>query len=190
MKAEDQYIIVQTPCYITRDGQGIITNRKLIEDDGPDLVEHNKKYYKVCADEIRYVVMYPCIAGGISVLGYPANRYLSAMRNECFMAYGFINQTRKYKLFLDNTYYKFYDDADEVIQNLIKFTKWLKNIPQTMAKRTIKEIMNKNEYLIKDAPDTLEWQRAKASQHGLSVKTRNSLNRLQRETVDERDLIE
>lgn len=111
MLAEDQFAIVEFEAWIVRDGKGMTIHKSVYGDDPSSTLD---KRYKILN------------ANGTGQF-QPADFYTSPCSDECVHAGAFMERTRKYKRDLDRTYFKFYDDADEVKQNMIRFILWLKN---------------------------------------------------------------
>lgn len=176
MKAEDQYLIRKVEVWVTREGKGIVEERHL-------KTPEDHVYYKVVGKQERYVV---CGIYGICYL--PAQIYESAIRDECYFASGIIRPTRKYLRELDRTYFRFYDDAEEVKNNIIVFLQWLRKVP-TMGLKRMKEkaIVETYRDLIRDVHATQEW--TEASKIICEGKKRSDLASFARSLADERDLV-
>jgi len=177
MKAEDQYFIAEVEVWVVRKGLGIVEERHLKS-------EEHHKYYQVDGKETRYVI---CGASGRKML--PATIYSSHLQGDCYFASGFLKTTRTYRRELDKTYFKFYDDAEEVLKNIILFISWLRNIPK-MNKNALKKIKAKTDYLLMDAHPTQEMEQMRALQAGLKVKRRSELKPLALDLQNELDLAE
>lgn len=175
MKAEDQYFISQELVWITRNGNGIVEDRHL-------KTEEDHKYYQVVGRETRYV-----IRGVNGIKHKPALIYETPLKYECFFLSGYTRPTRKYLRELDNTYFKYYDDAEEVMVNIQRFVKCLKTLPN-IDNKTRKKIGIIAAHLIVDVHDTVEAARIRVYQTGLKVKRRSELSPLARDCASELDL--
>lgn len=175
MNAEDQYFIEQVMVYVTRGGMGVVDSRHIKSDD-------DSEYYKVSGLEERYV-----IRGASGIKHMPHTIYESHLSGECFFASGLLRTTKKYRRELDSTYFKYYDDAEIVMNNITKFIRWAKKLPTTLPKKTIKKISNQTSHITSDVADTQEAQRIRASQVGLKIKRRSELSPLAKDLAEERD---
>jgi hypothetical protein len=178
MKAEDSLFISQEQFYVTRNGNGIVEARHL-------KCANDYTYYKVVGLETRYVIR------GVSGVKYlPDLIYTTPIKHECFFASSVCTVTRRYVRELDRTYFKYYDDAEEVLLNIIRFIKWSKNIGKIKLKKgqmTAIKLMTQD--LVMDVLDTPEAERIRTSQVGLEVKRRSELKPLARDLADELDLL-
>lgn len=123
---------------------------------------------------------------GLTVEYLPARIYESLIDDVCFNArYSAIKKTNKYKKEVDSWLFKYYDDADEVMQNIIRFISWAKK-NQT---KKIKKVTGK---LIKDFSPSKGWLEKKVLSIGLneSAKRRKSLSSFRQEVESEMDLLE
>jgi hypothetical protein len=175
MKAEDQYFIAEVEVFITRNGNGIVEERHLKTDE-------DHKYYKVSGKETRYVIYG---ASGIKML--PATIYTSKLKDECYFASGVIRKTNSYIRELDNTYFKFYDDAEEVLKNIILFISWLRNKPKITGVK-MKKIKARTDHLLMEVHAIPEVDQIRMLQAGLKVKRRSELKPLALELQNELDL--
>lgn len=174
--SEDQYYIKEVKVFITREGNGVVDRRHL-------KTPEDYAYYKVVGEETRYV-----ICGAYGIHGSPARIYEGGLENECYFASGICSKTRRYVRKLDHTYFVFYDDAEEVLNNIIVYIKWLKKVHLlNLKKAQIKKILNENNHFMQDVPDFQERITLKA---GSNVKMRSGLSKLERFLQDEKDLIE
>jgi hypothetical protein len=177
VKAEDQYFIHIEKVWITREGNGIVECRHL-------KTKEDHEYYKVVGREDRYVIY-----GASGRVFLPASLYETPLSGEGYFASGFVSKTRQYLREIDRTWFKYYDDAEEVLNNLVKFTLWAKRIPDLAIKTTIKKrLINQTKLLVRDVADTREVALIRTSATGLKVKNRKDLKPLARELADERDL--
>jgi len=178
IKAEDQYYIRQVEVFVCREGRSLVDERHL-------KTEKDYEYYQVDGKEIRYVI---CDHHGVR--GRMARIYEGAIQDECYFASSVCAPTRKYIRLLDNTYFKFYDDAEEVLNNATNFIKWLKTVPTLNLKQAqIKNIMKMNEHLIKDVPDFQEMALTQALNSTLKLKMRSDLKGLELFNQNELDLV-
>lgn len=176
MKAEDQYIIDEVEIWVSRNETSFVDERHL-------KTPEDHLYYKVDGKQTRYV-----ICGNYGNAYLPASIYESAIRAECYFASGLIKPTRQYQRKLDHTYFRFYDDAEEVKNNIITFLQWLRKVPTLdLKKMKMKEIVERNSHFLQDVAPTQEWMTR--SKRIINGKRRSDLNSLQRDLADERDLI-
>lgn len=184
MKNEDQFFINIQDVLVCRSGNNILSPF-IVEDqiDYYGSLENVYKYHQVTGWESRYVIMK---SSGRDYI--PRLNYESPISDICPQASVIINPTRKYKRELDDTYFKYYDDAEEVLNNIINFCKWLKKKIPTMSKKDSKKMLYLCEYLMKDVPDSQDLQQIRQSMIGLQVKRRSDLSSLERFNQDELDL--
>ena len=174
MKSEEQYYIGEVEVYVTRDGNGIVEDRHLKTDE-------DYKYYRVSGKEIRYR-----ICGHSGPKHMPARLYESHIQGQCYFASSVCYETRKYIRPLDSTYFKYFDDAEEVLKNIINFTKWSKNLPKGLKKMQMKRIVAAVEDLIADVPSMPNQNQYL---NGSSPKKiRKNLSPFARDLEDEMDL--
>lgn len=174
MLSEDQFLIIPVECWITRNGNGVVEDRHVKS-------EEDHKYYRIQRRETRYRIIR---ASGVPIY-LPSLTYETPLMGEAYFASGVVRKTRRYIRELDKSWFKFYDDADEVRQNIIKFILWLKNPPK-ISKTQMKKIMSLCGYLIQDVHPTQEWVRL--SKIEFDLKKRKDLSPLKRELQDELDL--
>ena len=178
MKAEEQYFIAEVEVYVTRNGLSIVQEHHLKS-------EEHFKYYQVDGKEKRYVIYG---ASGIKML--PSTIYSTHLQGDCFFASGFVRTTRVYRRELDKTYFKFYDDAEEVLKNIILFITWLRNKPTTIKKMEMKRIKAKTDYLMEDVHATQDVEQIRMLQAGLKVRKRSELKPLALDLQNELDLVD
>lgn len=176
IKAEDQYFIQEIEVWITRQGRGVVEDRHV-------RTEEDHVYYKITGREKRYVIRHY-----VQSRQEPKALYERPLANEAYFASSVVHTTRHYIRELDNTFFKYYDDADEVLENIKSFIQWLRKIPTLKNKKQMKEIKEKNEYLLKDRPVFPEMELIRQSQVGLKVKRRSDLKGLARHNQDALDL--
>ena len=174
MKNEDQWFILAIAVWICRDGNGIVS-------DHIPLSEH--AYHQVSGREIRYVIHK---YSGRDFL--PHLNYESPISEYCPQASSFMSPTRKYQKELDRTYFKYYDDAEEVLNNIITFCKWIKTF-KSKDKKINKKILEGCHHLLKDVPDSPELQSFRQSMNGLSAKRRDQLSPKEKLSQDQKDLV-
>jgi hypothetical protein len=178
ISAEDQYYIRQVEVYVSRNGNGVVDARHL-------KTENDFVYYKIDGMETRYV-----ICGQYGIHGLPHRIYEGALQNECYFASSVCRSTRKYVRKLDETYFKFYDDAKEVLDNIVRFIKWLRQVPNLKLKPIqIKNIMKENEHFLKAVPDFPEIELTQALMNTLVIRNREDLKGLEKFKQDELDLV-
>lgn len=176
IKPEEQYFIQQIEVWITREGRGVVEDRHVTAD--------NHDYYKIFGKETRYVIKHY-----VQSRQSPAVLYTRPLQEEAYFASSVVRPTRKYRQELDNTFFKYYDDAEEVLNNIIYFILWLKNLP-TLPKKATKLIKDRNDYLLRARASSPEMELIRQSQVGLTVKRRDQLGKLARDLAEERDLIQ
>jgi len=176
IKAEAQYFIQEVEVWITREGRGVVEDRHV--------TQWNHDYYKIVGREKRYVIRHY-----VQSRQEPKALYERPLANEAYFASGCCNATRHYRREIDNTFFRYFDDAEEVLNNIISFIQWLRNI-KGLNKKQMKMIHEKNDYLLKDRPAFPEMELIRQSQIGLQVKRRSDLKGLARFNQDEEDLIE
>lgn len=184
MKNEDQFFINAITVLICRNGHGILSDH--IPEEQSDYyggLDKVYEYHQVVGYETRYVIMQH---NGICYL--PHINYESPISDICPSASNEINSTRKYKRELDTTYFKYYDDAEEVMNNIISFCKWLKRKIPEMSKKDLKKVMFRCEHLIKDVPDSQELQKMRQLMIGFPGRGRCDLSSLERVKQDDLDL--
>jgi len=179
IKAEEQYYIKTVEVNVCRAGKSIVHDRHF-------KTPEDYKYYQFQQKEIRYVIM---DSYGISYL--PHRIYEGAIQHECFFASGVCNITRRYARDLDKTYFKFYDDAEEVLININKFISWLRIVPTLNLKKIqIKHIMEGSEHFLRDVPDFPDPELIQALKSSLIIKKRSDLKGLKLFHQNELDLVE
>lgn len=181
MLAEDQYFIRQIQIYVCREGKGYVDERHLKIGDPIDSGLLN--YYKVSGLETRYEIF-----DNNGPVFLPASRYEQFTRTSLSYLQSKISPTRRYKLELDRYKFRYYDDAEEVLESIIFFISWLKKNPNGKNKKE-KDSLKKALHFMEDVHPIADWQKIKMSQVGLQVKRRSDLSPLAREIADERDLI-
>ena len=176
MLATESYQIEPVECWISRGGLGVVEDHNVKTKD-------DHVYYKIEGRETRY-----CIIRPTRRLQQPSLIYETPTKNECFFASGLIRQTRNFIRPLDRTYFKFFDDAEEVKNNIISFITWLQKVPTLNLKKMDKKgIMNTYGHLLMDVPPTPEWE--KILNLTYVAKKRSDLSPLARDLQDELDLI-
>ena len=177
--AENCFFIEQVVVRTTRNGNGIVDERHIRCDD--DL-----RYYQASEKtEVRYRIW-----SHHGSMEDPSSLYRTPLEKDVFYASGHLRPTHQYLRKLDQTYFKFYDDAESVMHNIISFLQWLKNPPKKLLETSkFQKILKKYQPLITKKTVSAEWGKTKALQDGLRVKRRDALTRLQREIQDEMDLV-
>lgn len=177
MKPEEQFFIHPVEVWITREGNGIVEDRHL-------KCQSDYEYYKVVGKEVRYV-----IRGCNGIVFLPSTLYERFLSGDGSFASSVVNRTRKYQRELDMTWFKYYDDAEEVLNNLIKFILWAKTIPKINIKNVMKKkLINQTKHLTVDVVDTRATALIRESVSGLEVKKRNDLSPLAKDLAEEMDL--
>lgn len=172
MKPWDAYFIHQKQYRISRGGKGIVSNHVQLEG--------NEDYYHFTGLETRYTIR--GVNGNVNHALYSCHT-----QHEC--QFCSLATTRQYLRTLDETYFKFYDDAEEVLKNIQQFLKWLPTVEKmSLPKVKKKAILDKCKDLMRDVPSSLDWESMRASQIGLPVKRRNELKGIQRYSQDLLDL--
>lgn len=179
MKSEESFFIEEVTVRTTRNGKGIVEERHIQS-------EADIRYYQASKEtENRYRIWWH-----YGPIRNPACLYRVPAETDLYYFSGNLNATRKYLRELDQTYFKFYDDAEEVLNNIILFIQWLKNPPAKLKeKKTFLKILEKYQSLITDKAVSAEWVKTRQSQIGLQPKRRDALTRLRREVQDEMDLV-
>jgi hypothetical protein len=175
MKAEDQFVIHEVEIHVTREGKGIVDSRHL-------KTKEDYQYYKVSGIEKRYVIVGP---SGIKMM--PHLIYENAVAGYFFFISGLFKSTRKYIREIDYTYFKYYDDAEEVLNNLIKFILWMKSY-KPRGKKDV-NAMKKYISLSMDVPDSQEIERIRQLNLGLNPKMRKNLSPLAKDLAEAKDLL-
>lgn len=139
------------------------------------------------SDHVGEKMNYPCetrycVCNHSGPIMEPECLYKTPMASHCAGASPWLKPTRRYKEPLDKTYFKYYDDAEEVLHNIERFITWLKN--QT-GKKIVKGWWMS---LTKEHPDTLDAASMRASKIG-SPKKRSELTGLLKDMA-ECDLLE
>jgi len=124
MKSEDSFYIHEMELYFRNNGKNVIY---------PHVVERDPEYFKGAVPSKRYVIMSPI---GI----HNHTLYSSLISIELPQAQQHLNTTRRYAREVDSTYFKYYDDAEEVMNNIISFIKWIKDRVNTNKARTMNEV--------------------------------------------------
>jgi hypothetical protein len=157
MKAEDSYFICEVEVYPVMDGRFIMYPH----------VMNNRKYYKAGPIETRYVIRRPLGIANEHV-------YKSQIQTTCCMFESKLAPTNRYIRTIDASYFKYYDDAEEVLNNIILFILWIKEIAVTRKwEKQFVKIAKENEFLVRDTDDSPEEALIRASQIGLKVKRRS-----------------
>lgn len=178
IQAEDQYYIRQVEVYVSRNGNGIVDERHLKTED-------DFKYYKIDGMETRYV-----ICGQYGIHGLPHRIYEGALQDECYFASSVCLTTRRYIRQLDTTYFKYFDDAEEVLNNIIRFIKWLRTVPTLKLKPAqIKNIIKENSHHLKAVPDFPEGSVIQVTKSSLGIKLRSELKGINLYNQNELDLV-
>ncbi len=176
MLAIESYKIFPIDCWVTECRNRIISDKNV-----KSQADHD--YYKILRRDTRYRITRPT-----GSLYLPHLIYETPTKNECYFASGIIKQTRNYIHDLDKTYFRFYDDAEEVKNNIISFIKWLQTVPKIRLKNVrTKEIMNIYGSLLADVPTTQEWE--KALSLTFKEERRSDLSPLAMDLQEESDLI-
>lgn len=163
MKSFEQFRIVEREVYISKEYFAMSNHAAL--SDG------------YASKELRY-----CICGSTGVRYLPASVYEGFMRNECMAFSSYYIKTRNYKKDLDKTYFRYYDDAKEVLDNLVSFYRWAHNQTQKKMVKVLMEIK----------ADVMEYQNLDPTilyPIGLPEKMRKNLSPLARMFADDRDLV-
>ena len=177
MKAEDAFVIMEVDIYITRDGNSYVDERHLKTED-------DFRYYGVTKKEKRYVIVGP---SGIKM--HASCVYEMAMSDFGGYISALFKITRRYKKDFDKTYFRFYDDAEEVVENIRRFIQWLKK-PTKVLGKVERRKAKKYLHLLLDAPSSQEWALTIASPVGSNPKLRKNLDNLGRHLAEERDLLQ
>lgn len=179
IKAEEQYYIASVEVNICREGKSIVDSRHF-------KTPADYRYYKFQRKEVRYV-----IRNAYGVCYLPHRIYEGAIQHECFFASGVCKVTRKYVRDLDKTYFKFFDDAEEVLINITKFISWLRTVPTLNLKNVQKKhIMQENEHFLRDVPDFPDPELIQALRNTLVIKKRSDLKALSLFHQNELDLVD
>lgn len=115
--------------------------------------------------------------------------YTHACRDECARASNSLRRTRKYKNPIDSEYFRYYDDALEVKENIVAFVEWLIKKSPGLPQREFKKVMTRNETkMMYRHVKNQKWWNKVILNDGSDVKMRKELPELERELADERDL--
>ncbi len=133
---------------------------------------------------IRYCIYGPDRFGRPEAKFLPQRIYESAIETDCYGFKYHVAKTNKYKKEIDSWAFKYYDDADEVLENIKSYILWAKN-------NQTKKIATITAMTIKNFNPSPEWLEMKALSIGLKEKKiRNNLSSFQKMIAEEQDLIE
>jgi hypothetical protein len=159
MTAEDSYYICEIQVHPTNNGNNVMM---------PHVMD-NAEYYNAGPIETRYIIRNP--------LGMVTEYiYKNQSNDSCVRFQEHMIVTRKYIRPIDGKYFKYYDDAEEVLENIKRFIQWIKKKATIRfpGKKTL-AILEENRFLIRNTSYSAEQQAMRDSQIGLKVKRRSEL---------------
>lgn len=145
-----------------------------------------------CITESRYVIY-----GHEGVEYLPSRAYKNYI-SDSGIVFPNAKKTREYKREVDETYFKYYDDAEEVLENIKALINWLdslrlRNLKKKAQKKTSskqKPTPGTDHVWTREIAVTSDWARLKNSMNGCAVRRRSDLSPLMRDLADEQDLKE
>lgn len=165
----EKVIIIEKKVWINH--RGVIPNH-VIEQDGAK-THSAKQDTRFCIATDSGIIQDPaCIPRNVTADNPEATRY--------------VHTTRRYKHEVDKTYFRFFDDAEEILNNIIALIEWLEKTKTMDMNRKRKKLAEKHYHLteLRDIREEILALRIESSS-----KTRENLDSLHRDLADERDLI-
>lgn len=175
MKPEDQFFIAERKLIINSARDGIIT---------PHAFE--LPYHEGAEEQTRYMIYKcsgPCRAQAL-YSGLLDSEFGSSLNQHLLPCRSYIRK-------LDSYAFKYIDDAEQYLTNVVNFVRWLRKQIETSTTKKLNKLKAKVSFYILTGEqwDTADTAKMRALNNGLKGKRREELKGFRRSLEDSKDLL-